>query len=219
MTARNNKKMEEGPKRESGKPDFYYQASRSGRPRKLGDHAERQGARAITSGCICDATHLQREYFNHVSPSTTRRMLCRLGLHGRIRQKKPLLSGIHIMKRKMWAKEHSGWSEKEWLHVVFTDESKFNLFGSDGRMYCQRRPGEEFLERNVQKKVKHGGGSLMVWGCLTQHGTSRLHHVNGHLNAVQYCKILTISFLPTLHNHNLKVSDMSIIEHAWDIVD
>ena len=64
------------------------------------------------------------------------------------------------MKRKMWAKEHSGWSEKDWLHVVFTDESKFNLFGSDGRMYCQRKPGEEFLERNVQKKVKHRGESL-----------------------------------------------------------
>ena len=205
---RNYKKMEEGPKRESGEPDFYYQASRSGRPRKLGDHAERQGACAITSGRIHDATHLQREYFNHVSPSTTCCMLCHLGLHGHICQKKPLLSGIHIMKGKLWAKEHSGWSEKDWLHVVFTDESKFNLFGSNGRMYCQRRPGEEFLERNVQKKVKHGGGSLMVWGCLTQHGTGWLHCVNGHLNAVQYCKILTISFLPTLHNHNLKVSDI-----------
>lgn len=60
----------------------------------------------------------------------------------------------------MRAKEHSGWSEEDWQCVVFTDESKFNLFGSDGRMYCQRKPGEEFLERNVQKKVKHRGESL-----------------------------------------------------------
>ena len=85
----NYKKMEEGPKRESGKPDFYYQASRSGHPWKLGDHAERRGAHAITSGRIHDATHLQREYFNHVSPSTTCCMLCHLGLHGCIHQKSP----------------------------------------------------------------------------------------------------------------------------------
>ena len=87
--------------------------------------------------------------------------------------------------------------------------------GCTGRMYCQRRPGEEFLERNVQKKVKHGGGSLMVWGCLTQHGTGWLHRVNGHLNAVQYCKILTKSFLLTLHDHNLKVSDI-VFQQDYD---
>ena len=39
---RNYKKMEEGPKRESDEPNFYYQAPRSGRPRKLGDHHQRK---------------------------------------------------------------------------------------------------------------------------------------------------------------------------------
>ena len=51
----------------------------------------------------------------------------------------------------------------------------------------------------------------MVWGCLMQ-----LHCVNGHLNAVQYCKILTKSFLPTLHNHNLKVSDIVFQQGDYD---
>ena len=55
----------------------------------------------------------------------------------------------------------------------------------------------------------------MVWGCLTQHGTGRLHRVNGRLNAVQYCEILTKSFLPTLHDHNLKVSDI-VFQQDYD---
>ena len=141
--------------------------------------------------------------------------MCCLGLHGHICWKKPLLSKIHIKKRKMGAKEHSGWSEEDWQCVVFTDESKFNLFGSDGRMCCQRRSGEEFLERNVQKKVKPGGGSLMAWGCLTQYGTGQLHCISGCLNAVQYCNILTESFLPTLDDHNLKVSNI-IFQQDYD---
>jgi hypothetical protein len=62
------------------------------------------------------------------------------------------------------------WSDDKWATVVYSDESKFNLFGSDGKRYCRRRPGEEFLDRNVKKTVKHGGGSLMVWGCITWKG-------------------------------------------------
>jgi hypothetical protein len=49
-----------------------------------------------------------------------------------------------------------------WKTVWYSDEKKFNLFGSDGRKYCHRRVGEEFLDQNVIKTMKHGGGSLIA---------------------------------------------------------
>lgn len=80
----------------------------------------------------------------------------------------------------------------------FSDESKFNLVGSDGKQYCRRRQGEEYLDRNIKKTVKHGGGSLMVWGW-----TGRLHRVKGTMNASQYCNILTESLLGSLADRNM----------------
>ena len=82
----------------------------------------------------------------------------------------------------------------------YSDESKFNLFGSDGRKYCRQRVGEEFLDRNVVKMMKHGGGSLMVWGCMSWKGTGRLHHIQGHMDAVQYCEILAQSLIGSLQD-------------------
>jgi len=59
----------------------------------------------------------------------------------------------------------------------FSDESKFNLFGSDGKLYCRRGPGEEFEVQNVRGVVKHGGGNIQVWGVLSWNGPGHLYRV------------------------------------------
>ena len=102
--------------------------------------------------------------------------------------------------------EHIDWTVEEWKQVVFSDESKFNLFGSDGKQYCRRRVGEEFRPQNVKKTVKHGGGSLQVWGCLTWDGPGRLYRVEGRMNAVQYCSILETAFIGSLTDRSLTTS-------------
>lgn len=92
--------------------------------------------------------------------------------------------------------------------IIFSDESKFVLFGLDGKQYCRRRPGEELLPRNVKKTVKHGGGNVMVCGCLTEHGPGRLHRVDGRMDAAQYCRILQESLLGTLSDYSLDPSNI-----------
>ena len=49
-----------------------------------------------------------------------------------------------------------------WNHVLWSDEMKINLFGSDGFKYVWRQPGEEFKDKCVMPTVKHGGGNVMV---------------------------------------------------------
>lgn len=87
---------------------------------------------------------------------------------------------------------------------MFSGESKFNLFGSDKRQYCRRKLGEELLDRNMQKKVKHGGGNLMVWGCITVNRPGRLRRVEGRLTASQYISIVQESFMGTLQDYQIE---------------
>lgn len=142
--------------------DWYRKTHRPGRPRKLDKEDLKKAEETIDSGEARDGEDLRRQLFPDVGSSTLRRNLCEIGLPGRIRCAKPLLTEEHVLKRRDWLEKHHDWTLDDWKKVWFSDESKFNIFGSDGRRYCRRRPGEAYLPRNVKKTVKHGGGSLMV---------------------------------------------------------
>ena len=68
-----------------------------------------------------------------------RRRLDKAGLYGRVARKKPLLTDHHKKVHLAWAKERKNWTSEDWNRVVWSDESKFNLFGSDGRVYIRGR--------------------------------------------------------------------------------
>ena len=89
----------------------------------------------------------------------------------------------------------------QWYKVVLSDESKFNLFGSDGRVYIRRRVGEDYLPKCVQSTVKFGGGSVMVWGCIISDGVGPLTTVDGRMKAKNYIDLLEqtlVSFMTTM---------------------
>ena len=50
--------------------------------------------------------------------------------------KKPFISPVNRGKRHAWGKKHKEWADENWGRVIFSDESKFNLFGLDGPRYC-----------------------------------------------------------------------------------
>ncbi|XP_028414913.1 uncharacterized protein LOC114538000 [Dendronephthya gigantea] len=70
---------------------------------------------------------------------------------------------------------------------------------SDCRVYVRRMVGEDLKEYCVQPTVKHGGGGIMVWGCIDSRGTGCLSMVNGRLNGSWYISVLENALLPTTH--------------------
>ncbi len=46
----------------------------------------------------------------------------------------------------------------------------------------RRQPGEEYKDKCVLPTVKHGGGSVMVWGCMS----AELQFIEGTMNANMY---------------------------------
>ncbi|GFW96734.1 transposable element Tc3 transposase [Trichonephila clavipes] len=68
-----------------------------------------------------------------VSAETVRRVLRKAGYNGRVARKKPLIGKRNRVKRLKFTKEHILKPQQFWNEVIFSDESKFNIFGSDGR--------------------------------------------------------------------------------------
>jgi hypothetical protein len=54
--------------------------------------------------------------------------------------------------------------------MIFSDETKINAWGSDGCKYFWRRPDDKLQFHHLDVTVKHGGGSLMMWGCIPYDG-------------------------------------------------
>jgi len=174
-----------------------------GWPLKMSDEDVHKAVEMLSTCRAKNAADLQRLFFPHFSVDTVRKGLKKGGLHAYVRRSKPLLTRQHIRKRLDWAERHCYWDGEDWRAVIFSDESKFNLFGSDGREWCWRKPGEACDSRYMKKKLKHGGGNVMVWGCVTRYGVGELHRIEGIMDRFAYVKILQKSLLCTLDNHNL----------------
>jgi hypothetical protein len=61
--------------------------------------------------------------------------------------------------------------------VLFTDESRDQLYGADG-VY-----GEQFADVKVVNRVRHGGGGVMVWAGVSYGQRTQLDFIDGNLNA------------------------------------
>jgi len=150
--------------------DYYYVKPKSSRPYKFTTCDIRVTARMLGSIEAHNIADLQRLRFPHVIAETIWKRLANCGLKSYICCKKPFLSSDKKKKCLEWAEAHKHWTADNWKTVIFSDESKFNLLGSDGCCYYWRKPGQEFDERYVRKEIKHGGGNVMVWGCITAKG-------------------------------------------------
>ncbi len=133
-----------------------------------------------------------------VSAQTIHRTLHQIGLHGCCPRRKPLLKIMHKKSRKQFAEDKQTKVMDYWNHVRWSDETKIHSFGSDGVKHVWRQLGEEYKDKCVLATVKHGGGSVMVWGCM-----SAVH---------MYCDILKQSIIPSLR----RLGRRAVFQHDND---
>lgn len=161
--------------------------SRSGRPTKISATTARKivwDAKKnpqITSAEIQDSLKKSGVV---VSRCTIRRHLKKNGLHGRVARRKPLLRKCHKASRLQYSKQPRDKPQNFWNKVIWSDETKIELFGHNHKRYIWRGVNKAYDERYTIPTVKHGGGSLMFWGCVSYKGTGNL------MNAACYQKIL-----------------------------
>ncbi len=133
-----------------------------------------------------------------ISAQTICRTLHQIVLHGCRPRRKPFLKMMHKKACKQFAEDKQTKDMDYWNHVLWSDETKINLFGSDGVKRVWRQPGEEYKDKCVLPTVKHGGGSVMVWGCMSA--------------ADMYCDILKQSMIPSLR----RLGRRAVLQHDND---
>ncbi len=109
-----------------------------------------------------------------VSKSTIKRRLHQSEYRGFTTRCKPLVSLKNRKARLEFAKRHLKKPSQFWNNILWTDETKINLYQSDGKRRVWRRKGTAHDPKHTTSSVKHGGGRVMAWACMAASGTGSL---------------------------------------------
>ena len=132
-----------------------------------------------------------------VTERTIGNALHRHGLYGRSARKTPFLKKRHVEARLKFAKLHLDKPVEYWENVVWSDETKIELFSCHTTHHVWRRNGTAHHPKNTIPTVKFGGGSIVAWDCFSSCGIGKLRIIEGAMNAAMYREILDMNLLPS----------------------
>jgi hypothetical protein len=190
----------------------YHTKSPGGRPSKLSDVDIRHAIRLIGSGKAENAVQVTRSLQNitnqPLSAQTVRNSMKKEGMKAVVKKKRPLLSKKHMRDRLDFAIAHKDWTTEDWKKIVWSDETKINRLGSDGRKWVWKKAGEGLSERLVEGTKKFGGGSLMMWGCMMWDGVGYSCKIDGRMDADLYVQILEEDLQASIQHYGKTADDI-----------
>ena len=146
----------------------HFHARRPGtrRPRSTDARQDRH----IVRGAVAARTVSREEIRAHVAPAVPPRnignRLLAEGLKSRVPVALLPLTPRHRQARLHWCLERVDW-RVGWRSVVFSEESRFCLYASDGRTRVRRGPGERHLPECISPRHKGLTSGFMVWGAIS----------------------------------------------------
>ena len=151
---------------------------------------------------------------NTVTKRTISNTLHREGLKSCCARKVPLLKKAHVQARLKFTQEHLDDPEEAWEKVMWSDETKMELFGINSTCQVWRKRNAEYNPKNTIPILKHGGGNLMLWRCFSAKWTGRLHRIEGRMNGAISREILGDNLLPSVRA--LKMGRGWVFQHDND---
>jgi len=167
---------------------------KGGRPRKILSSTVEHIRLNLKRGLIKSAS-AGLEQANALNPqpisiSTLKRRLREAGLIAKKVKKRPALKPRHVHGRMQFVKKYKEWTEEDWANVVWSDESKINRICSDGLQWVWDDLPGAITSRTVEGTVKFGGGSVIVWSCMSWNGPGYIAKIDETLDSKLYIQIL-----------------------------
>ncbi|GFX72901.1 transposable element Tcb1 transposase [Trichonephila clavipes] len=78
-------------------------------------------------------------------------------------RKKPYISEVNRKRRLEFVMKYKNKPMDFWKKVIFSDESKFEIFTPPGIRKIGEKNKTALEPKNVLPTLKHGGGNVMVW--------------------------------------------------------
>lgn len=138
------------------------------------------------------ATALEDNFSKVVNAQTVRNCLHRAGCNGRIARRKPFISE---QNRKKLLDFDVTKPIEFWENVIFTDETKINIIRSDGRTRVWRKTKTTFKLEHLSPTIKHGGGNVLIFGCISASGVGNFTFIEGTMDKRVYLNILREQFM------------------------
>ncbi len=109
-----------------------------------------------------------------------------MGYSSRKPHRVPLLSANIRKRRILFTQAHQNWTIEDWKKVAWSDESRFLLRHSDGRVRIWYKEHEIMDPSCLVSMVQAAGGGLMVWGIFSWHILGSLVPIKRH-SLPEYC--------------------------------
>lgn len=186
---------------------------RAGRPSKISDQTKRKMVRDITNGTLNTAvdvqTMLEQDYSIRISAARVRQILRNEGLTGKRKVPKPKLTPHQRAERMDFVMKYQYWTIDDWRRVIWSDETKVNRVGSDGALWSWVKENmTNVQDQAVRERLKFGGGSIMMWGCMTWYGPGFICEIEGVMDGSLYVEILEDCLPRTQRWYGIKTKDM-----------
>ena len=114
-----------------------------------------------------------------------------------------------------FTEKYKNWTVEDWKRVWWSDETKINRLGSDGKRYVWKQAREGLNDRLIQETVKFGGENLMMWGCMEWEGVGYACKIDGKMDGELYEAILEDELMNTLDYYDQNLEDI-IFQHNND---
>jgi transposase len=115
-----------------------HSSNKGGRPTIVSLRTKKYIKLSIIRGHLRTAKEVHRqllEFGYHMSYRSAINVLKSMNFFAARKIKKPFLTSKHMKQRLQWAKKYKDWTVERWRQVVLSNETKANIWGSDGCKY------------------------------------------------------------------------------------
>ncbi|GFX03397.1 transposable element Tcb2 transposase [Trichonephila clavipes] len=148
-----------------------------------------------------------------VSAQTVRNGLHSTGLKARTPRKKPYISEVTRKRRLQFAMKYKNKPMDFWGKVIFSDESKSEIFTPPSIRKIWRKNKTALEPKNVLPTLKYGGGNVMVWRCVANNGAGKLAFIDNKMNALAYIDVLRHNLLDSAKK--LSMENTFTVTKTW----